>query len=554
VYITEQTPAFRILKNKSLAIPIEQLCTFRTKMPIDDAVIGLYSFYSKTNHTKKHTSLLLNDAYISGKVRGHTLDRKAKSEFGFFPAIVKQVFIEPELVSVLTSSCLHLSLRLRPVDLLFGALVNKIRYSQLQPQVAQNQINMFRTEVILEQKLASHYSQDLIKFVADFGPLDSCAMLLQILCSPKERFYVFSHKDQTVKERMHETTLLNAYQNTNSSRVMNNSSRLHDGFPEDKRFSFEIQRLNPLLEEQALELFFKLGSYSLIKIDHLERDWLRRQEQAYGRTFFSDGQQAKSENWKEKERLFMRLNESLPSNSLILDSIFVYFSRLTRYALITRPIWNASLFDTDSVRKRKGEFVEVLENIPLKTLDLIHDKLTNLLTFLLDHQQNLLSERIPENFKRYHWASINPPRSEKLIRISPKTSELVGSVAELFNKYLQFGQLSNKELNLEDLDMRQQFCFLIDRSLQVIRFYQEIVQRKRSMSFFSERQLFQLVNAVFKDLVLHSEGPEIMNKYLLLLLIFENQANVEPLSERFRLFLPSCFTHQDAHFAVCFSK
>lgn len=196
----------------------------------------------------------------------------------------------------------------------------------------------------------------------------------------------------------------------------------------------------------------------------------------------------------------------------------------------------------------------MLENTPLKTLDLIHDKLVNLLGFLLDHQQNLLSERIPENFRRFQWTSISASRCEKFIRISPKTSELVSSVAELFNKYLQFGQLSNKELQLEDLEMRQQFCFLIDRTLQVIRFYQEIVQRKRSMSFFSERQLFQIVNAVFKDLVLHSEGPEIMNKYLLLLLIFETQSNVEPLSERFRLFLPSCFSHQDACFAVCFSK
>lgn len=299
-------------------------------MPIDDVVLGLHSFYSKVNHTKKHTSLLLNDAYISGKVKGHTLDRKAKSEFGFFPAIVKQIFIEPELVSALTPTYLHLCFRLRPVDLLFGALVNKIRYSQMQPHITQNQINMFRTEVVLEQKLASHYSQDLIKFVADFGPLDSCAMLLQILCSPKERFYVFTHKDQTVKDRMHETTLLNTYQNPSSSRIMNNSTRQQDIALEDRKFSFEIQRLNPQLEEQALELFFKLGSYSLIKIDHLERDWLRRQEQAYGRAFFSEGQNPKNETWKEKERLFMRLNEGLPSNSLILDSIFVYFSRLTR--------------------------------------------------------------------------------------------------------------------------------------------------------------------------------------------------------------------------------
>lgn len=546
MYITEQTPAFRILRNKSAPIPIEHLSTFRTKKPIDDPVVGLHSFYSRANHTKKHTSLLLNDAYISGKVKGHTLDRKAKAEFGFFPSIVKQVFIEPELVSVLTPSSLHLCFRLRPVDLLFGALVNKLRYSQVQPHVAQNQINMFRTEVILEQKLASHYSQDLIKFVADFGPLDSCTMLLQILCSPKERFYVFSHKDQTVKDRMHESSVLNAYQNPSSSRLMNNSSR-QDG-PEEKKFSFEVQRVSPQLEEQALELFFKLGSYSLIKIDHLERDWLKRQEQAYGRAFFSDATNPRADNWKEKERLFMRLNERLPSNSLILDSLFVYFSRLTR------PVWNASLFDPESLQRRKGEFVEVLENTPLKTLDLIHDKLSSLLSFLLDHQQNLLSERVPENFKRYQWTSVSPARADKFVRISPKTSELVGSVAELFNKYLQFGQLSNKELQLEDLDLRQQVCFLIDRTLQVVRFYQEIVQRKRSLSFFSERQLFQIVNAVFKDLVLHSEGPEIMNKYLLLLLIFENQNNVEPLSERFRLFLPACFGHQDAHFAVCFSR
>jgi hypothetical protein len=501
--------------------------------------------------SKRTARALVTDPHLEGKKRGHTIDLKQRYEFPFYQYHVKQVFIEPEILAVLSTHSLILSLRQRPVDLLFSLIYFQINFKI--PEVDTPTTTNFplstynRTDKPVEPAIFKKFSRNLSNFFVNYGPLEGCINLLQIICSKYDDKFYYSVSQEaqftTLSPQQNQDMSFNQEGQNFSFMGPNHSERAtslrQNLFPE-KMVGLKVitkgTRQNET--ELAIQLYFKLGSMAFVRQDRYRLD----QGNFHNRPAY------------HQEFLAPAVSATQP-RTLLYDSLLTYFVRLTR------PIWNNTIFDVESIESKDGRLTQIVETVSLRGIDVIGQKLSDLMAFLLCYKSQILVVSRDDSTSNLASAPFNLKPSLDISQIIDKTIVIPKEVAEFFAETSKSIFTEDRSSVLEDIaiskeeqEARYEFYCLVNRTIQVLTFINIVISRKSSLKFFSQAQYMQLAQLICKDLVLHPKANDVLSKYLCMFLLFEDKREVLPLCRSFRSSMPLFFGKVEENFLTCYHQ
>lgn len=330
------------------------------------------------NSLASSTVFQLQNCKINGSLMNKQFYQGGKTgslSFNCLNDLCKQVYFPANHYLFLTGSSLDFVIKARPIDFLFQIISN----STEDHRIDEYQFN---------------------KFVNFYGGIETCCMLLQIICN-KEMYYYFN---ETLDHKLKEGYFIRINQNLEEDQLESTNNR-------------QIIRCRKANEEiifNAINEFFKLG------------DALPQQEE-------------KTQERRDYFEGFGKLIEpDKKTYTYKIEGFLLYFSRLIR------PIWNKTIFNQNVY---DNLIYEKLENFREDELQLVRIRILEIKNFM-DAKNERFLIRHPEIYPDSHSGNPNGHNSRdhlNIMNLKSKTSSQKGNVEEILwdekvnlKKYINF--------------------------------------------------------------------------------------------------------------------
>lgn len=220
-----------------------------------------------------------------------------------------------------------------------------------------------------------------------------------------------------------------------------------------------------------------------------------------------------------------------------------------------RPVWNIDLFDSSGIRSRDQiNYDQVIENLPLMSINLIIEKLVFFIEFMIGYQPNILGRSEKETLGSLSLMASQRQIVPKIVEKTQKITSYGSYLARLLNEMLQSGQIEERETQESEVKMRAELYRLASRTLEVLRFYSVVVQSKKNFLWFSVGQVRQLSRMKFSNLVLHPNSNDILNRYLICIFMHLPSETLDTLLNRSTVEMPSFFSKADSRLVELLQK
>lgn len=295
--------------------------------------------------------------------------------------------------------------------------------------------------------------------------------------------------------------------------------------------------------ELALEIFLALGNYKMVADEtHGHKDNMMllnaerpRNTETYNRELGSDPTRATyQEQWSS-------------SFTLLHNALYKYFKRL---AVI---FWFSKLFER--MRHISTGKLEWSEGIDKSSLFVAENRLKKLRAFLEYHQSDI-SKKLdrPLNSKQSSFRVNKDPKSSKSVVIDQKISQFVAGVCDTINKELEGPKIKQDEMTDQELLSRSSFYSLLDRTIQVIDLFNILSNHLSRFPTDYRQENQQLSSLTFSEFVLNPMAADVMNKFLITMMMKSEEGFAESLSSLLKANCSMFISSNDALFASAFSR
>jgi hypothetical protein len=227
--------------------------------------------------------------------------------------------------------------------------------------------------------------------------------------------------------------------------------------------------------------------------------------------------------------------------NMLTEVLHLYFARLLR------PVWHLDLFDCSGIRSREVvDLDQVIENLTLVSINLLLEKLTAFIEFMMGFEQNILGRSEKGGFDKSTLVISQRQIVAKLVEKTQKVNSYGTYLSKLLNERLPSGQIEERETQESEVKTRGELYRLASRTLEILRFYRVIVQHKRNFRRFSVGQVRQLSRMKFSDLVLHPNSNDILNRFLICSFMYLPKEALEGVLRQAIVEMPSFFSKADS--------
>lgn len=312
---------------------------------------------------KRNGLLIHKEYFLSGKTGSFS--------YNCLNDLSRQVYLPASHYLFLSSECLDFVLKARPIDILFQIL------------------NIVNNETFIDEF-------EFNKFIACYGGIETCCMLLEIICNSDMHYYFNESLDKKLKTEY----FIRIKQKQSKEKELFNQTTIQQQIKFIK--ASEENRV------KAVNAFFKLGD----SIPELKEDIPERRDffEGYGRIL-----------QPEKKRYTYKI-----------EGILLYFSRLIR------PLWNKKIVN-QSVFEHL--IYDRLENFAEDELHLVRKRIMEIKNFMDSKNERLLIRQI-------NTEDLNKAEKKAMFEFSKQQS--------FDNKY-EFQESSNSNMlnlnkkNIEDV-------------------------------------------------------------------------------------------------------
>ena len=180
-------------RDSSACIPKEEIWAYHTRIAgeISDIV------EAPTEHPVLHNIARLLHHKIPGSPQKHRItfhsDKHTSiSSPSSLSILTTQLYCPPIPLFIVTSNHIHKFITPRPKDLLFHFILNTLSPMQSSnSHIQENQINVQR--YYDDASLNRNPGDSIMHFVQQYGPIQVCDMLLQIICATSQTYYINQH-------------------------------------------------------------------------------------------------------------------------------------------------------------------------------------------------------------------------------------------------------------------------------------------------------------------------------------------------------------------------
>ena len=210
-------------------------------------------------------------------------------------------------------------------------------------------------------------------------------------------------------------------------------------------------------------------------------------------------------------------------------------------------MWNIPILDV-------YDSFECVDNVAISTLDILHDRLMSLLSFVMKTYTRYIGESSADRYSNISLYSYKGTQEEG-VGAPSNIREMLHMLIDVHNKRNNRVKIQDRDMSNNDRDTRYQMIHIVDQSIQVVRFYKYILSNKPSLSYFNRSYLQQLSRIHVKDMVLHLDSHLLMNKYMLLMLIHDtSDTNMDHRYNTYTSTIPVCISSSDVALVRCINK
>ena len=166
-------------------------CVAEDQRYIKHDLYDVHIYYSPINNNTTHT--LYNDDHIyEYRYRGYDIDVQYKHEYRYYSSMIRQLYSQPEVCTILSHDTIHVSFILRPMDILMHNILQYKRH----------------TTIDTEDRHRTVFT--LVSGIVDVGVVDCMSMMIHMVSSEEEVYYTqdegeeycLRHMDEDVRGMM----------------------------------------------------------------------------------------------------------------------------------------------------------------------------------------------------------------------------------------------------------------------------------------------------------------------------------------------------------------
>lgn len=464
-----------------------------------------------------------------------------------WPHHLKQFLLPPPVFSVSTSTGLVLALRQRPVDVLYSLLHSQVRKPpEVQPVARQRTHDGISRIQRGTDKITDFATDRLRHFMLSNSLIETATMCLHIVVQTDERYYM----SKKLVERCCSPTE-GLYRNEilpTVSQKFQNISSYH--LPDPRSLEEEdlwVQDSEPQVRNLAYEFLTALGSKKVASRNLNQFEPFYNYGQQPDTYYAQNGYQSYLDQHLDYNR-YPDYQNYFSGFSLMHDALYLYLNRLVRH------IWYLPLI-TKREEKEPGSSPAWQQNITHHNLDHVQLLLNRLQDFLKVEKDKITKPK--ENSSQYQRSYSGRPYQREgngSQSSNLQVTDFVQDLCRYFNNDLANPQVKDEELTDDELLSRKSFYVLVSRCLQVSCLYQVLLNHMGKLPSLLPTYSNQFSELTFSELTLNPGAANLMNKFLVYLMIRSSESDVKDLKMSLTHHCPAFFSAQDASLAETYTK